>query len=170
MVKVPAAIPPDVLEVACLAEKATAEVPAAGDNPVPSAEELAFSHGLLAFTACVAFHVCFHGMRRLQLCFYGVCRLQVFMAYAAFKFVFMAFVAFNFVLWLASFSTPLCLDTRQPGSVFKKLDTRQSVSTLFIRALTPAGVNAHGASSYEPGNRMNVVVCLHGNFQLGPPG
>ena len=52
MVKVPAAIPPDVLEVACLAEKATAEVPAAGDNPVPSAEELAFSHGLLAFTAC----------------------------------------------------------------------------------------------------------------------
>ena len=38
MAEVPAAIPPDVLEAVRPAVEAAADVPAAGDNPVPPAE------------------------------------------------------------------------------------------------------------------------------------
>lgn len=69
MVEGPAAIPPDVLEAACSGAEAAAEDPAVGYNPVPSVEELAFSHGFLAFITYVAFHVRFHSVRPLQLCF-----------------------------------------------------------------------------------------------------
>lgn len=54
-----------------------AAVSADGDNPVPSAEELTFSRGVLAFIKFVAFQVCFHGERRLQVRT-DVCRQRIF--------------------------------------------------------------------------------------------
>ena len=72
------------MEAACSVAKAAAEVPANGKNPVPSAEELTFSHGVLAFMTCFAFQACFHGRGRPQLLFlwrvsslsfHGVCHL-----------------------------------------------------------------------------------------------
>ena len=77
MAEVFAAIPPDNLEDACSAAEAAAEVPAAGNNPVSSPEELLFRHGVLAFMACVAFQVCFHGLCHhvSPPSFHGVCCL-----------------------------------------------------------------------------------------------
>ena len=54
-----------------------AEVSAACDNPVPSAEELTSSRGVLAFIEFVAFQVCFHSERHLQVRA-EVCRQRIF--------------------------------------------------------------------------------------------
>ena len=50
MAEVPAAIPPDALQAALSAAEAAAEVPAAGDNPVPPVEEVSWF--LLPYRSC----------------------------------------------------------------------------------------------------------------------
>ena len=101
MAEVPAAFPPDVLEAACSVAEAAAEVPAAGNNPVPLAEDLVFSRGVLAFMACVASLFVwlvspssFHGVYRLLVCI-SMSPSSSFSWGVVFKFVFTAFVAFQ---------------------------------------------------------------------------
>ena len=50
MAEVPAAIPPDALQASLSAAEAAAEVPAAGDNPVPPVEEVGWL--LLPYRSC----------------------------------------------------------------------------------------------------------------------
>ena len=50
MAEVPAAIPPDALQASLSAAEAAAEVPAAGDNPVPPVEEVSWF--LLPYRSC----------------------------------------------------------------------------------------------------------------------